>query len=50
MHIDPCEAAVDAAWLQGKPHHPPNKHITHVGGCQDYGPFLDPYYTTAPNI
>ena len=22
----------------------------HVGGCQNYGPFLDPYYNTAPNI
>ena len=21
-----------------------------VGGCQNYGPFLDPYYSTAPNI
>ena len=21
-----------------------------MGGCQDYGPFLDPYYNTAPNI
>ena len=21
-----------------------------VGGCQNYGPFLDPYYNTAPNI
>ena len=21
-----------------------------MGGCQNYGPFLDPYYTTAPNI
>ena len=20
------------------------------GGCQNYGPFLDPYYNTAPNI
>ena len=24
-------------------------HI-YVGGCQNYGPFLDPYYTTAHNI
>ena len=23
---------------------------THVGGCQNYGPFLDPYYNTALNI
>ena len=22
----------------------------HMGGCQKYGPFLDPYYNTAPNI
>ena len=22
----------------------------HVGGCQNYVPFLDPYYNTAPNI
>ena len=21
-----------------------------LGGCQNYGPFLDPYYNTAPNI
>ena len=21
-----------------------------MGGCQNYGPFLDPYYNTAPNI
>ena len=20
-----------------------------MGGCQNYGPFLDPYYSTAPN-
>ena len=20
----------------------------HMGGCQDYGPFLGPYYNTAP--
>ena len=23
---------------------------SNVGGCQNYGPFLDPYYNTAPNI
>ena len=23
---------------------------THMGGCQKYGPFLDPYSNTAPNI
>ena len=22
----------------------------YVGGCQDYGPFLDPCFNTAPNI
>ena len=22
----------------------------HMGGCQKYGPFLGPYYNTAPNI
>ena len=22
----------------------------YMGGCQNYGPLLDPYYTTAPNI
>ena len=22
----------------------------HMGGCQNYGPFLGPYYNTAPNI
>ena len=21
-----------------------------LGGCQNYSPFLDPYYNTAPNI
>ena len=26
------------------------KYFCHMGGCQDYGPFLDPYYNTAPNI
>ena len=25
-------------------------HYSHMGGCQNYGPFLDPYYNTAPNI
>ena len=23
---------------------------TQMGGCQNYGPFLDPYYSTAPTI
>ena len=31
---------------QGRFHKP----YTNVGGCQNYGPFLDPYYNTAPNI
>ena len=22
----------------------------YMDGCQNYGPFLDPYYNTAPNI
>ena len=22
----------------------------HLGGCQNYGPFLDPYFNTAPNM
>ena len=21
-----------------------------MGGCQNYGPFLGPYYNTAPNV
>ena len=24
--------------------------MAHMGGCQSYGPSLDPYYNTAPNI
>ena len=24
--------------------------VESIGGCQNYGPFLDPYYKTAPNI
>ena len=24
--------------------------IPHMGGCQNSGPFLGPYYNTAPNI
>ena len=24
--------------------------VEYMGGCQNYGPFLDPYYNTAPNI
>ena len=26
------------------------KFRVYMGGCQNYGPFLDPYYNTAPNI
>ena len=29
---------------------PGGKCEDHMGGCQNYGPFLDPYYNTAPNI
>ena len=25
-------------------------HLGYMGGCQNYGPFLDAYYNTAPNI
>ena len=28
----------------------PCNQTCHMGGCQNYGPFLDPYYNTAPNI
>ena len=24
--------------------------MAHMRGCQNYGPFLGPYYSTAPNI
>ena len=27
-----------------------NLSTYHMGGCQNDGPFLDPYYNTAPNI
>ena len=27
-----------------------NPICPYMGGCQNYGPFLGPYYTTAPNI
>ena len=27
-----------------------SKPKANMGGCQNYGPFLDPYYNTAPNI
>ena len=26
------------------------KHRKHMAGSQNYGPFLGPYYNTAPNI
>ena len=25
-------------------------NVKDMGGCQNYGPFLAPYYNTAPNI
>ena len=42
----PCLGLIWKRILDGEfPHYP------HMGGCQDYdGPFLDPYYKTAPNI
>ena len=24
--------------------------MSYAGGCQHYGPFLDPYYNAAPNV
>ena len=27
-----------------------SKIVEYLGGCQNYGPFLDPYYNVAPNI
>ena len=24
--------------------------VAHMGGCQNYGPLLDPQYNTAPNM
>ena len=27
-----------------------NPAVQYVGGCQSYGPFLDPYYNKAPAI
>ena len=26
------------------------RFLGYMGGCQNHGPFLDPYYKTAPNI
>ena len=26
------------------------RSLRHMGGCQNYGPFSDPYYNTAPNV
>ena len=45
-------------WVPKKDHnfdnHPYHMGIIYIyiymGGCQNYGPFLDPYYITAPNI
>ena len=28
----------------------PSVAVLHMGGCQNCGPVLDPYYNTAPNI
>ena len=28
----------------------PMLDVLHMGGCQNYGPFLDPYCNTATNI
>ena len=25
-------------------------YVAMLGGCQNYGPLLDPYYNTAPDI
>ena len=37
--------------LLQKPHKSPDTPSTpHIGGCQNYGPILEPYYNTAPNI
>ena len=27
-----------------------NCRTSHMGGCQNYGPFLGPYYNTGPNL
>ena len=35
-------------WVQGPLN--PNPHRTHIGGCQNYGLSLGPYYYTAPII
>ena len=29
---------------------PSTKSFIYMGGCQNYGPFLGPYYNTAPSI
>ena len=34
----------------GKPVKNVNSESGDMGGCQNYGPFLDPHYNTAPNI
>ena len=38
--------SVPNTWMQ----RPTGKDRRHVSGCQNSGPFLDPYYNTAPNI
>ena len=43
IHEDECDVGlITGVW---------RVHVGfHMGGCQNYGPFLDPYYSTAPNI
>ena len=49
---------IAASWVltavpeaQSKPDmNPPAPCILHLGGCQNYGPFLGPYCDTAPSI
>ena len=36
-----CQLSLDTTICQ---------HANHMGGCQNYGPFLDPYYNTRLNI
>ena len=36
--------------LTTSPDPPSGVAVLHVGGCQNYGPLLDPYYNTTPNI
>ena len=32
------------------PIYPRSAHQIHLGDCQNYGPFLGPYYNTGPNL